>query len=185
MRAKTAVTSLLVLTVLASGTPEQATALADPRVGSLLDVLNLTHYAAHFASHEVDYETLLGLTDADLKEVGVKAVGARRRILKKAGENRVTADCGCNSGGWKSGHCFELPVKPVDHSSGSHTYGQVAQTVDVNGDGLMDWVYAITELDQSTCVKCMFINTGCGWIESLTYTEAAATAMCEQPGFCK
>jgi hypothetical protein len=83
---KTAVTSLLLALALASGTAEQATAipaLADPRVGVLLGALNLTHYAAHFATHEVDYETLLGLTDAELKEVGVQALGARKRILAR------------------------------------------------------------------------------------------------------
>ena len=66
----------------------QVASVLDTRVGAILDALNLTHYAAHFANHEVDYETLLGLTDADLKEVGVKALGARKRILITARHGR-------------------------------------------------------------------------------------------------
>jgi hypothetical protein len=75
----------------------------DPRVGAFLDVLNLTHYAAHFVSHEVDYETLLGLTDAELKEVGVKALGARKRILKQTQKQELSGQVGAasaNSSRW-------------------------------------------------------------------------------------
>ena len=34
-----------------------------------------------FVEHEIDYKTFLGLEDADLKELGIKALGSRKKIL--------------------------------------------------------------------------------------------------------
>ena len=141
---KTAVASLLLALALASGTPEQATALpalADPRVGALLDALNLTHYAAHFANHEVDYETLLGLTDAELKEVGVKALGARKRILNKAidafgTEKKQVPKASVGTFDLPYVFTYQIPV------GGSVVSVQCGQLTDINGDGAPDFVVA-------------------------------------------
>ena len=70
---------------------EQATsltALADPRVGAFLGALNLTHYAVHFANHEVDYETLLSMHQGHLEGLGITALGARLKIIKAAARAR-------------------------------------------------------------------------------------------------
>jgi hypothetical protein len=53
------------------------------QVSAFLEDDGLDKYANHFANHEVDFEALLELTDNELKEIGVKAVGARKRILKQ------------------------------------------------------------------------------------------------------
>ena len=50
-------------------------------VGALLKVLGLGQYAKAFADNDVDAETLAKLTVEDLKEIGVKSVGHRRKLL--------------------------------------------------------------------------------------------------------
>ncbi|KAL7752304.1 hypothetical protein RI367_002350 [Sorochytrium milnesiophthora] len=47
----------------------------------LFEVLNLTKYLQAFVDQEVDFDVLITLTDADLKELGVSAFGARRKLL--------------------------------------------------------------------------------------------------------
>jgi hypothetical protein len=62
---------------------QQSHAAADPRVDLFLASLNLAHHSAQFTTHEVDYETLIELTDLELEKVGIKALGARKKILRK------------------------------------------------------------------------------------------------------
>ena len=50
-------------------------------VGSWLESLGLGEYAAAFADNQVDGEVLADLTAEDLKEIGVTAVGHRRKLL--------------------------------------------------------------------------------------------------------
>ena len=123
---------------LESSIAPHSAAVADPRVGAFLDALNLTHYAAHFASHEVDYETLLGLTDADLKEVGVKALGARRRILQQA----------AGAAPYKIPWALQSGV-----GGGSLT--------DINGDGLPDILVGWYGASQD--YAAVYLNTGKGF----------------------
>ena len=47
-----------------------------------LDELGLSQYAASFVEHEIGLEILPELSDADLKEIGISALGHRRTILK-------------------------------------------------------------------------------------------------------
>ena len=60
----------------------QPYALQDDDVSSFLKQLKLVHYVDTFANHEIDFETLLELTNDDLKDMGIEAVGARKRILR-------------------------------------------------------------------------------------------------------
>lgn len=46
----------------------------------LLHQLNLEHYQTCFQEEEVDLDTFLTMTEADLKEVGVTTLGARRKL---------------------------------------------------------------------------------------------------------
>jgi hypothetical protein len=55
----------------------------DTRVTKFLASIDLAEYAPAFAEHKVDFETLLLLTDDQLKEIGIRAVGARARIMAK------------------------------------------------------------------------------------------------------
>ncbi len=48
--------------------------------------LGLAQYAGAFADHEIAYDQLAELDDADLKEIGVAALGHRKRLLKAIGE---------------------------------------------------------------------------------------------------
>lgn len=50
-------------------------------VGAWLDQLGLGQYAAVFAANVVDEEILRQLTDGDLKELGVAALGHRKKLL--------------------------------------------------------------------------------------------------------
>ena len=43
--------------------------------------LGLAQYARAFAENDIDYDVLGGLTDADLKELGVASLGHRKRLL--------------------------------------------------------------------------------------------------------
>ncbi|XP_032234371.2 ankyrin repeat and SAM domain-containing protein 3 [Nematostella vectensis] len=52
-----------------------------PLVSSFLQDLKLAKYIPIFEEQEIDFETLLTLTDADLKEIGVTLFGPRRKIV--------------------------------------------------------------------------------------------------------
>ncbi len=51
---------------------------------SWLTGLGLARYAAQFERHRIDLAQLAELTDADLREIGVAALGDRKRLLKAA-----------------------------------------------------------------------------------------------------
>ena len=52
-----------------------------PTVASFLQELKLTKYLSVFEEQDVDFSTLLTLTDHDLKEVGIALFGPRRKII--------------------------------------------------------------------------------------------------------
>ena len=52
-----------------------------PTVSEFLQDLNLAKYLSIFEEQEVDFETLLTLSDADLKEIGIILFGPRRKIM--------------------------------------------------------------------------------------------------------
>jgi hypothetical protein len=56
----------------------------DPKVSELLSRLNLEQYTSLFDENEVDFEVLRDLTEPDLKEIGIKALGHRKQIVKSA-----------------------------------------------------------------------------------------------------
>lgn len=60
-------------------------------VSKWLDGLGLLEYFDVFKENRIDWEILTDLTADDLKEIGVKAVGDRRRLLKAIDEIRETA----------------------------------------------------------------------------------------------
>ena len=51
-------------------------------VADWLRALGFERYQAAFRENDVDAELLLGLTDADLKDIGVNSLGHRRRLLE-------------------------------------------------------------------------------------------------------
>ena len=55
-------------------------------IGDWLHTLNLSQYEAAFRENSVDMDVLSSLTVEDLKDLGVTAVGDRRRLL-----NAITA----------------------------------------------------------------------------------------------
>jgi class 3 adenylate cyclase/DNA-binding CsgD family transcriptional regulator/predicted ATPase/ABC-type transport system involved in cytochrome c biogenesis ATPase subunit len=61
---------------------------ADPAVTGLLRELGLHQYANVFAANAVDVDVLMTLTDGDLRELGVQAIGHRRRLLDAIHERR-------------------------------------------------------------------------------------------------
>jgi predicted ATPase/class 3 adenylate cyclase/DNA-binding CsgD family transcriptional regulator len=70
---------------------------ADPLVTELLRKLDLHQYADVFAANAVDMDVLMTLTESDLRELGVQAIGHRRRLLDAIHERRsdnVGADGG-------------------------------------------------------------------------------------------
>ena len=54
--------------------------MEDPQVTAWLAELGLERYGAAFAEAEIDFETLADLTVADLRELGLDAIGPRRRV---------------------------------------------------------------------------------------------------------
>ena len=51
-------------------------------VADWLRTLGFERYEAAFRENDVDAELLLGLTDNDLKDIGVNSLGHRRRLLE-------------------------------------------------------------------------------------------------------
>jgi hypothetical protein len=46
-----------------------------------LESIDHQNYLPLFIEHEIDYPTFLTLEDADLKELGIKALGSRKKII--------------------------------------------------------------------------------------------------------
>jgi hypothetical protein len=85
--------------LLANGAPIHATHIAtvtaalangmqepDGEVFAWLGVLGLSKYTRHFAEHEIDMACLSLLTDEDLIDIGVSALGARKKMLRTIAE---------------------------------------------------------------------------------------------------
>ncbi len=58
-------------------------------VADWLRALGFERYEAAFGENDVDAELLLGLTDNDLKDIGVNSVGHRRRLLEAIAALRI------------------------------------------------------------------------------------------------
>jgi hypothetical protein len=54
----------------------------DMDIANLLDSLDMAKYKAAFAANEIDMLALAQLNEEDIRELGVKAVGPRRKLLK-------------------------------------------------------------------------------------------------------
>lgn len=50
-------------------------------IARVLESIDHSKYLPLFIEHEIDYQTFLSLEDADLKELGIKALGSRKKIL--------------------------------------------------------------------------------------------------------
>jgi hypothetical protein len=59
-------------------------------VSAILTKLGIANYANTFASNEIDMSALLLLSDSDLKELGVTALGPRRKLLAIIADPRYT-----------------------------------------------------------------------------------------------
>merc|ERR1712100_201983 len=55
---------------------------SDTRVDEWLHSNGLAMFAGVFAEHMIEFEVLPDLDDADLRELNITAVGARKKILK-------------------------------------------------------------------------------------------------------
>jgi hypothetical protein len=64
-------------------------------VGGWLRSLGLGQYEGNFRDHEIDADLLPRLTADDLKDIGVSAVGDRRRLLDAVAVGRPEAHFGC------------------------------------------------------------------------------------------
>ena len=62
----------------------------DENVAQWLRSLGLTQYEQAFRDNAVDADTLPRLTSGDLKELGVRAVGHRRKLLDAIASRRLT-----------------------------------------------------------------------------------------------
>ena len=51
-----------------------------PDLPTLLERLGLEHYLDHFKQEEVDFETFLTMTEADLQDIKISKLGARRKL---------------------------------------------------------------------------------------------------------
>ena len=52
-----------------------------PTLESILESLELTKYLELFKKHEIDFKALCTLSDDDLKEIGIYALGSRKKLL--------------------------------------------------------------------------------------------------------
>lgn len=58
-------------------------------IAEVLESIDHSKYLPFFIEHEIDYETFLSLEDGDLKELGIKALGSRKKILAVIRESKV------------------------------------------------------------------------------------------------
>ena len=59
-------------------------------VAAWLKGLGLERYAAAFRDNEIDWQVLPSLTADDLKEIGIAAVGHRRRLIEAIAALRLS-----------------------------------------------------------------------------------------------
>jgi hypothetical protein len=50
-------------------------------ISEILESIDHAKLLPLFIEHEIDYHTFLTLEDADLKELGIKALGTRKKVL--------------------------------------------------------------------------------------------------------
>lgn len=145
----------------------------DVKVGEILAKYGLEDYAQDFTKHKIDYETFLDLTEKDLNEVGVRAVGAKKKILKSI-QKELKAAAPLTACPPSNPDSFVPPVPlygTVDITNkgwGTDTFSSapMATMMDVNGDGLPDIIFSIdTQLSGATynSYRCTYLNTGTGW----------------------
>jgi class 3 adenylate cyclase/DNA-binding CsgD family transcriptional regulator/tetratricopeptide (TPR) repeat protein len=89
-------------------------ASADPAVVKLLRELDLHQYAAAFATNAVDDEILLTLGDSDLRELGVVAIGHRKRLLAAIEAERARRE---RADQVRSGHAQPGPPAAVGQAA--------------------------------------------------------------------
>lgn len=151
---------------------EAAHALADARVAALLRGIQLEHYVGKLADHEVDYETLLEMTDAKLEKAGVAAVGAREKILRATKKKVARAavpgpGTSASPGGdvsWEYQGSMEFSALTSAKLPASQQ-GQILLT-DVNGDGVNDFI-------QFSDGDCSFVGV---WLGKMAAPSVAADA---------
>src|SRR5262245_66647005 len=56
------------------------------QIADWLKKLGMSEYAERFADNDIDFSILGGLTDQDLKDLGVASLGHRRKILRAIAE---------------------------------------------------------------------------------------------------
>ena len=66
---------------------------------ALLQELGLNKYARLFLRQEVDVDSLLHLSDRDLKEMGLTAIGARRKLTAAIHRHKLQSQVGADIGG--------------------------------------------------------------------------------------
>ncbi|KAL5039169.1 hypothetical protein RTP6_006368 [Batrachochytrium dendrobatidis] len=92
-------------------------------IGQVLDQIGHGKYLPHFIEHEIDFQTFKTLEDADLKELGIKALGSRKKILtainecrmEPGGVHRVTGGDGLSGGNTVQTHNDQRKGQPVEH----------------------------------------------------------------------
>src|SRR5260370_34847782 len=80
-------------------------------VAEWLHSLGLARYAEAFAENAIDWEVLPQLTSDDLREIGVAAVGHRRKLLEAIAALREAAPAGAGDPPPSSGSAAVSPVQ--------------------------------------------------------------------------
>jgi hypothetical protein len=68
--------------------PSNGKSLLNIELDRLLEPIENGKYVKIFRENEIDYKTFITLEDEDLKELGIKALGSRKKILN------VIKECG-------------------------------------------------------------------------------------------
>ncbi len=81
-------------------------------IGEWLDGLGLGQYASSFEENDIDADLLAVLTESDLKELGIRSLGHRKRIFAAIRELRKTAEVSRETS-------RQMPVADVEQSAAS------------------------------------------------------------------
>jgi hypothetical protein len=138
----------------------------DTRTTNFLTSIGLGEYAPAFAEHKVDYSTLMDLGDSDLEKMGIKALGARKRITKGIREQESTCAT-CNFG-------LPFPHHVWQSTDSGYSTVEFCQFQDLNGDGLVDYVCDYEGGDGAANQwSGIYINTGTDWCIAHQHLEPA------------